>query len=409
MHGLDRREVALLAAAVVVGTAACKRSEESEPAARREPGPPAGSSTRAVSAGPPDAGAITAPPALPEAPPLPPSPRGLPPLASPEHNPTTPEKVELGRVLFFDPRLSATGKTSCASCHQPQRGWADGIARARTDAGQPNLRHTPSLYNVGYHREWGWDGVMPTIEALILSHWKGQLGRRPEDAVALLRRAPEYAARFTRAFAAPAEHRPAQSAGAVEHQASSAGAVERPAPSAGPAQHRPAQGAVGLERDHVAEALAAFLRTVTSGDSAVDRHETGPARALPLDAEAGRKIFSKRAGCATCHPPPLYTDLEFHDRGIAMADRGRDPGRMRVTADARQLGAFKTPGLRSLIHSAPYFHDGSAATLEAAMNSELARDRIILSTLERAQLLAFLRALSAPPETVARPALPALP
>ncbi|HWM88689.1 MAG TPA: cytochrome-c peroxidase, partial [Kofleriaceae bacterium] len=194
---------------------------------------------RAPAAAPPGEGAPPVPAAkdtglsLPPPPPLPATLRGLPPVASPEHNPTTPAKVELGRLLFHDPRLSASGKTSCASCHQQARGWADGVARARTDDGHPNLRHTPSLYNIGYHREWAWDGGMPTLEALILSHWRGQLGGQPDDAAARLARAPGYAARFSRAFA----------------------------------------GQVARER--IAEALAAYTRTLRSGDAAIDRHEAG--------------------------------------------------------------------------------------------------------------------------------------
>ena len=361
----------------MVGVAACADREagteeqsQSRRAEARETVPGAGATGAASrsTAAPAAPAPVAAPaPPLPDAPPLPSPPRGLPALASPPHNPTTAEKVELGRLLFFDPRLSGTGKTSCASCHQPQRGWADGIQRARTDAGHPNLRHTPSLYNSGYQREWAWDGGMPTLEAHILSHWKGQLGRLPDDAGALLGRAPGYAARFARAFGS-----------------------------------RP-------ERDHAAEALAAFVRTITSGDSPLDRHEGGVAGALTVEARAGRDIFTRRAACATCHPPPLYTDLSFHDRGIASAERARDPGRMRVTADPRHLGAFKTPGLRGLLHTAPYFHDGSAATLEAAVTAELSRENLTLSSGERAQLLAFLRALSPPLTSVARPELPPAP
>ncbi len=362
---LHARHAALLVA--LAGVAAC---EEREAGSDGQPDPRGPAARDTVPAAPATGAASpsTAAPApatpLPDAPPLPSPPRGLPALASPPHNPTTAEKVELGRMLFFDPRLSGTGKTSCASCHQPQRGWADGIQRARTDAGHPNLRHTPSLYNTGYQREWAWDGGMPTLEAHILSHWKGQLGRLPGEAGALLGRAPGYAARFARAFGS-----------------------------------RP-------ERDHAAEALAAFVRTITSGDSPLDRHEGDVAGALTVEARAGREIFTRRAACATCHPPPLYTDLSFHDRGIASVERARDPGRMRVTADPRHLGAFKTPGLRGLLHTAPYFHDGSAATLEAAVTAELSRENLTLSSAERAQLLAFLRALSPPLTSVPRPELP---
>jgi len=271
------------------------------------------------------------------APPLAPAPRGLPPVPSPPHNRTTAEKVELGRILFFDPRLSVSGKTSCASCHQPERGWSDGAARARTDSGEPNLRHSPSLYNVGYGQEWAWDGGMPTLEALVLSHWKGQLGGTP------------------------------------------------------------------------AEALGSFVRTIASGDSAWDRHEAEIAGAVSPDVVRGFEVFARKAGCATCHPPPLYSDLDYHRRAGAAKAADADPGRMRVTANPRDQGAFKTPGLRGLALTAPYFHDGSASTLEAAVDIELARGQAPITSAERSHLLAFLRALS--PAPAARPSidLPAFP
>jgi cytochrome c peroxidase len=354
---MSSRSHAVLMIGLASLAAGCReRTEQGEP----------GAPTRADAAVAPPSSAPKDEPAveLPEPPALEEAPRGLPPIASPAHNPTTPEKVELGRLMFFDPRLSASGKTSCASCHQPERGWADGVARANTDAGQPNLRHTPSLANTGYQRAWGWDGGMPTLEAQVLSHWKGQLGGPPDAALRLLTGAPGYAARFSRAFS------------------------------------------TGPQRERVAEALAAYARTVVSGDAPWDRHEGG-AGAVGPDAVAGFEVFSKRAGCATCHPPPLYTDHDHHAR--AGEAHGADPGRKRISGEARDEGAFKTPGLRGLVHTAPYFHDGSAATLEEAVAAELARGQISLSAVQRGQLLAFLRALSPPPIERSAPELPAMP
>ena len=302
---------------------------------------------------------------LPPAPPVPDAPRGLPPTPSPEHNPTTPEKVELGKLLFFEPRLSVTGALSCASCHQAEHGFASPDKRSKIATGKPNLRHTPSLYNTAYQQTWAWDGNMPILEALIMSHWRGQLGASPETVAAELPRAPGYAARFARAF-----------------------------------QGDPAT------RDHVVEALAAFVRTIRSGDAAWDRKEAGDANAASADAVAGFHVFTDRAGCATCHTPPLYFDHQFYNRGVGDES---DPGRARVTADSRHSGAFKTPGLRGLLETAPYFHDGSAATLEQAVDHELARSERPLSPDERNQLLEFLRALSPPPAPMVRPELPVVP
>jgi cytochrome c peroxidase len=302
---------------------------------------------------------------LPPPPPVPDPPRGLPPTPSPDHNPTTAEKVELGRLLFFEPRLSASGAMSCASCHQPEHGFASPDKRSKIATGQLNLRHTPTLYNIAYNQTWAWDGNMPVLEAMVLSHWKGQLGAAPETVATELPRAPGYAARFARAF---------QSESAT--------------------------------RDQVTEALAAFVRTLRSGDSAWDRRETGEGEAVSADAVAGFRIFTERAGCATCHTPPLYSDNQFHARGVGDES---DPGRARVTADSRHSGAFKTPGLRSLVETAPYFHDGSAATLEAAVDHELARSERPLSPDERRQLIEFLKALSPAPAPMVRPELPVVP
>ena len=302
---------------------------------------------------------------LPDAPAVPDAPRGLPPTPSPDHNPTTAEKVELGRLLFFEPRLSSTGQMSCASCHQPEHGFADSEKRSKIASGQLNLRHTPTLYNTAYNQTWAWDGNMPVLEAHLLSHWKGQLAALPDAVVTDLPRAPGYAARFARAFDD------------------------------------------GLAtRDRVIEALAAFVRTIRSGDSPWDRREAGQPDAASSDAVAGFRIFTERAGCATCHTPPLYSDGQFHARGIGDE---KDPGRARVTADSRHSGAFKTPGLRGLIETAPYFHDGSAATLEAAVDHELAHSERPLSPEERRHLIAFLRALSPPPAPMVRPELPVVP
>jgi cytochrome c peroxidase len=302
---------------------------------------------------------------LPPAPPVPDAPGGLPATPSPEHNPTTPEKVELGKLLFFEPRLSANGAMSCATCHQPEHGFAGPEKRSKIVSGQPNLRHTPSLYNTAYNQTWAWDGNMPVLEALILSHWKGQLGANPDTVATELPRAPGYAARFARAF----------------------------------------DGAA-VTRKNVTEALGAFVRTIRSGDSPWDRREAGDANAVSADAVAGFRIFTERAGCATCHTPPLYSDHQFHARGIGDES---DPGRARVTADSRHSGAFKTPGLRALTETAPYFHDGSAATLEVAVDHELARSERPLSADERRQLLEFLKALCPAPSPMARPELPVLP
>jgi cytochrome c peroxidase len=354
--------LALLAlfAPLAIGSGACKRAPDGD----KTPAPPARAD---------DAGAelevpreTHEPAELPRPPPLAATPRGLPPPPPVSHNPTTPAKVELGQLLFFEPALSGTGKMACASCHRPERGLADGEPRSTTASERQNLRHTPSLWNVAYFKEWGWDGAMPTLEAHVLAHWRGQLAASDEAVTSALASARGYADRFQRAFGSP--------------------------PS----------------RDRIAEALAAFARAQQSGDSPWDRREAGDRKAVSPDVVAGSRVFSERAGCATCHTPPLYTDRGYHDRGV---DESRiDPGRARATGDVGDEGAFRTPTLRGAVHTAPYFHDGSIATLEQAVDHELARSQVTLTGDERAQLLAFLAALSpeaAPPAPA--PELPVIP
>src|SRR5215831_11696727 len=105
-------------------------------------------------------------------------------MAVPADNPITPEKVELGKKLFFDTRLSKTGKMSCETCHLPDKGWADGQTLSTRFDGTMNTRHTPTLYNVGYYKQWYWDGRAPTLEGQVTAAWKGQMGGDP-DAVAM--------------------------------------------------------------------------------------------------------------------------------------------------------------------------------------------------------------------------------
>ena len=298
---------------------------------------------------------------LPPAPSVPPPPPGLPATPSPPHTPTTPEKVALGELLFFDPRLSASGEMSCASCHDPAAGFAHGVRRSRTQSGSTNRRHTPSLWNAGYASAWFWDGSADTLEGAIDSNWRGQMAPDPFAVSAALHANPTYRAHFERAFddlASP---------------------------------------------DRIAEALAAYVRTLRSGDAPWDRYERGDEAAVSEAAVRGFRLFSGRAQCAVCHPPPLYSDRRYHRTGARGPDSPADPGRYRVTGDASDRGALRTPSLRGIVHTGPYFHDGSAETLEEAVRIMASGGRdgrgqdlepVALSDEDVADLVEFLRALS---------------
>jgi cytochrome c peroxidase len=348
------KRIAVLLAILAIG---CNDGNSGSPAAKPATKPePAKDAATSAEPNVPD---------LPDAPQVPPAPRALPPTPSPDHNPTTADKVALGKLLFFDNRLSRDRSMSCATCHDPDKGWSDGKARSKTVAGKINLRHTPSLYNTGYHKAWYWDGSMDLLESMILSNWTGQMSANPAAIAARLERIPRYRSHFGRAF-----------------------------------NSKPS-------RDRIAEALAAFVRTIRSGDSPWDRHESGIEGEVSDDAIAGFAVFHSRAGCGLCHTPPLYTDLGYHDVDLPTESSDPDEGRFRVTNKPSERNAFKTQGLRDVARSAPYFHDGSVATLTEAIDHQLRRQKANLTADERRQLEAFLLSLSTTTEPYERPVLPA--
>ena len=293
-------------------------------------------------------------PELPPAPPLPIVPAGLPAVTLPAS--VTPDAVALGEVLFRDARLASDGKTSCATCHDPAHGFS-GVGRQNTATGQPNLRRAPALVNLAWKKEFAWDGRYPSLDEQLHPHVKGQLGRELAESV--------------------------------------------PALDADPVLHLHFARSGGATPEVALAALEAYVLTRYAGDSAWDRVERAPD--APADLKAGYALFSGKAQCGVCHTPPLYTDLGYHRLGlIAIHDEGR--GRI----DKALTGAFATPTLRGAVDRAGFFHDGSAPTLDAAIDWHLAggtgqgADKTIvdlkpiaLTTVERAQLGAFVRALTA--------------
>ncbi|MBK1646411.1 cytochrome-c peroxidase [Thiocapsa imhoffii] len=302
------------------------------------------------------------------------TPSALPPVTHPADNPGTPEKIALGHQLFVDPRLSASGEMSCQGCHYHHLGWTDGKVLSPKDNGELNTRHTPTLYNVGYQTAWYWDGRATSLEGQILAAWRAQINADPEVVTERINAAPEYVEQFQEVFGT----------------------------SATP--------------ETVVQALAAYLRTKNSDDSPWDRYERGQSDAVSADAIAGYDLFVGKAGCAACHAPPYYGNSTFFNIGLEYGKADPDPGRFNVTQDEADRGAFKTPTLRSVALSAPYFHDGSRATLVEAVTymasgggqdpqqSELLVDRG-LSDVEIAQLVAFLESLTSE-EPWEAPAIP---
>lgn len=294
--------------------------------------------------------------------------RAFPPTNEPADNPTTPEKAELGRMLFFDPILSENNDTACASCHHPDLGFSDGRATAAGSTGTTLIRNTPTLWNVSYAGNLFWDGRSQSLEdqALVPLTHIDEMGVGDVDSMATeLQAIPEYVALFDAAFGG---------------------------------------GAAGVTPENITRALAAFQRTITSGNSPFDRYAAGDFNALTPQQRRGLAIFRSGATrCFECHGAPTFASDTFRVIGVP----SNDPGRADV-ADDGVFGAFKVPTLRNIALSAPYMHDGSFETLEDVVafyeegggrandfeKVDVFVNPFELTDQERADLLAFLYALT---------------
>jgi cytochrome c peroxidase len=236
--------------------------------------------------------------------------------------------VALGRDLFFDPVISASGQTACATCHRPERGFASNEPRSKGDSGRPTQRRTQTLLGIGHARPpFDWDGRHATLEAQAISSiGTGSMSMfatphevKVDDIVARLRGNQRYVAAFAKALpGAP------------------------------------------INLDNIVIALAAFERTIEPGVAPFDRWVAGDETAISDAAKRGFVLFHTEAACAGCHHGWRFTDDAFHDVGTSTTDLGR--GR-ELKSDPRMQFAFKTPTLRSVALRAPYLHDGSAASL----------------------------------------------
>lgn len=273
----------------------------------------------------------------PEIPPLPSDPAKYEPLKRfdtmkvPADNPMTAEKAALGWQLWFDKRLSGDEKLSCYSCHVNEKGLTDGKALGEGAFGKKLTRSSPTLWNVGYHHDWYWDGRAKTLEGQALAAWKGvNMGAaEPEKVAAKLNAIPGYKKQFQKVFGGEATP------------------------------------------DNVAKALACYMRTIISQTTPFDKWRDGDEKAISDSAKRGYEAY-KKAKCDNCHSGALMQDLQHHNVGIGMTAEKPDLGRFVVTKVDKDRGAFKTPTLRDVAESAPYFHDGSVATLEEAVKIMLA-------------------------------------
>ena len=303
---------------------------------------------------------------------------GYEPMTIPADNPVTVGKVALGRQLFFDKRMSGNQTIACASCHIPRYGLTQGPKPAKGAYDDTGDTACPSLINVGHQQHFFWEGSADRLEDAVRGVWMFMLvqpkpGRpTPADIAARINSVPEYRTAFERELGAPAS---------------------------------PAL---------MAKALATFLRTLDSNGSPWMRFYRGhDSHAMSAAARRGYALFDGKAACSNCHSGVLLTDLQFHNVGVEPAADARSG----ITKNERDRGAWKTPSLLNVARTAPYFHNHSVKTLEAAVDQMLGGgidnpniDRanlkpVQLSPAEKRDLLAFLRSLNTD-TTLGPPKLP---
>jgi cytochrome c peroxidase len=293
----------------------------------------------------------------------------------PATNPYTPKKVALGKLLYFDTRLSGSNLLSCASCHNPGYGWSDGLAKGVGNGMKQLGRRTPTILNAAWGSIFFWDGRAPTLEAQALGPIQstGEMNMPLEQLVGRISQVEGYRKLFAEAFA--------------DQQ---------------------------ITAEHIAEAIATFERTVVASRAPFDDWIDGDEAAISEEAKRGFVLFNTKGNCATCHSGWTFSDDSFHDIGLPDEDIGR--GKQMPEVEKMQH-AFKTQGLRDLGRRAPYMHDGSMETpadvvdhyiTGGTQRPSLSDDirPVALSEQERADLIAFLDTLTGDLAPVVLPVLP---
>jgi cytochrome c peroxidase len=318
----------------------------------------------------------------------------------PRHNRQSAEKIELGRKLFFDKRLSRDGSVSCATCHDPEKGFADGRDVAQGIEQRRGTRNSPTLLNVLFNSGQFWDGRADSLEdqaTLPLINPLEMGNSSLEVVTARLKSLPEYRVEFRSVFGSE------------------------------------------LSAENLARAIASYERTLVAADSDFDRFFAGDQSAISDSARRGFAIFRGKGRCSRCHTfseqLPFFSDFAYHNTGVAARhpnferlsrsawqaaerpdlmkvidrltaeDGGSELGRMSFSYQVFDLGAFRTPSLRNVAITAPYFHDGSAKTLAEVvrfyneggkpnLNREWDLNSLALTQMEEKDLVAFLESLT---------------
>ena len=275
----------------------------------------------------------------------------------PEDNPLTRERIEVGRRLFHDRRLSRDHSLACSSCHDPERAFSTARPLSRGVFGRQGRRNVPALINRGYGKAFFWDGRITTLEEQVL--------------------------------------KPIQDPNEMDMTLADASTR------------------VGLSANEISHALASYVRSILSGNAPFDRFVNGDRRALSPEQQRGLTIFRSKGNCIACHVGPNFTDERLHNTGVAWRPFGGarpggrylDDGHFAVSGRAEDRGRFKTPTLRDVDRTSPYMHDGSKTTLQDVVNFyddggrpnpnlDIEIRPLDLTVEEKRALVSFLRSLS---------------
>ncbi len=301
----------------------------------------------------------------------------LPEVPIPPDNPQTEMKIALGKILYFDPRLSSDGDMACSTCHSPGLGFADGMDRSmgfREELG----RHSPTVLNAAYNKVQFWDGRSPSLEdqakGPILA--AGEMNNTEENVIAFLNSIPAYKKLFKTVFGRNPDY------------------------------------------DDVGKAIASFERTIVTPNAPFDRYMNGEMNALSPKEKRGLILFVSKASCSQCHKGPNFTDDAFHNLAVPqVGPLKEDLGRFNVTKDDKDRGAFKTPTVRNITLTGPYMHNGVFTTLKEVVdfydqgggvdpNKDPKVKPLNLTDGEKEELIAFMKTLTGDQPRVEFPLLP---
>jgi cytochrome c peroxidase len=329
----------------------------------------------------------------------------LPPVPVPADNPMSPEKVELGKMLFFESRLGGDASSPCSACHLPEQGWGDGGEISRGYPGTQHWRNSQTVYNSAYYNKLFWEGNVTSLEAQAPAAAEGNVAGNGDTSLMemRLRFIPEYVERFKKVF-----------------------------------------GTDWPRMTHAYQAISAFERTIISDARKVpfDRYAMGNKKALSDSALRGMALYNGKAGCIQCHNGPLASDQRFYSLGIpenevfkteplyqithrwehyqkGITETGYrtadlDMGLYYQTKNPKDIGKFRTPSLRELKYTAPYMHNGIFYTLDEVVdfynagggsgpNKSPLIKPLGLSDQEKKDLVAFLNALSMDEPLIVKP------